>query len=552
MITLSGTVLAQGTIVKYERKSISYINALWKADRRMKITPEETRYILDKIKENIELPRFEYTPLADEIVAKFVRKANMAPDSLSVDQVADLLTETVAPVLVAALDAKKELLAKEFLTEADRNRFITDKAKELGITAEHLEKVMNSAYMYMPVLTKFEKEVKDDEISVTIGGGIIWYHLTTKTTPSRVHLVVKNSTVSSGVAKKGKTYVYPIRKLSLTELILKTAKIKEKMANEISAEEFAYRTAVDNFARNLQVATQQIPEFLICDALAETGTFSVSFETFGRKEGLRIDDKYKVGEFVEDEEGNVKLETLGFVRVTKVGSPPESFTRAAIVTGRGYEPGMIAVEHPRVPIDVAFQAKVFALELKKGAMLGLEVKKDIKGVLGGEISAKYNVGRYIGICQLFLDLHGAYGWAPTEAELVGKKTNSVSYMSLGGGFTKKFYIRRMALSLGGLYGQQSISLSKKGDTFSNTSNGLAAYGGLEVAINPDFNFGLTVGYRLFGESDEWTYKPKKGGEVTLYGLKVVHGGPSIGLYLIYSPPSLPFDPFSYLRGKLGV
>ena len=128
---------------------------------------------------------------------------------------------------------------------------------------------------------------------------------------------------------------------------------------------------------------------------------------------------------------------------------------------------------------------------------------------------------------------------------------------------KKLYLGRIALSLSAKASYQSFSVLQK-FTFdaadydykiNNVTFGGQGNIGFEYALTPDFNIGLSGGYRYFPESDLWTITLD---DVTLYDAVEIDGSPDVeltglnfGLYLHYSPPALPFDPIGFVRSKIG-
>jgi polyribonucleotide nucleotidyltransferase len=155
MLILSEVAFAK----TYQRKSISYINTLWLATpEARKISSAQAEELLSNIKKEMAMERFDYNPLPDDLVQKFVQEAKKA-EALTLEQIVELLEETVVPAIIKVLNENMEVRAKELISEEERNSFIALKAKELGLTAEHFEKVLNSAYMYMPVLTNYSRSV---------------------------------------------------------------------------------------------------------------------------------------------------------------------------------------------------------------------------------------------------------------------------------------------------------------------------------------------------------------------------------------------------------
>jgi hypothetical protein len=141
---------------QYERKSISYLNAVWLStpDAR-EISQQQVNFLLNAIKAEVEMERFDFNPLPKELITDFVDAAN-DKSYLSVDGIAKLMQVKLMPVIKSILEGAMDERAGELVSEKGRQTFMATKAKELGITLDEIEKVMNSAYIYLPILTKFE------------------------------------------------------------------------------------------------------------------------------------------------------------------------------------------------------------------------------------------------------------------------------------------------------------------------------------------------------------------------------------------------------------
>ena len=172
------TALPSFAIDRYERKSISYINSLWVATPEAKnVELGQIDYMLETVKENIEMERFDYNPLPESLLRNFINAAN-ADSKLSVKEIAELMEAELAPVIIEILEQAVPERGKELVSEEMERRASVIKQKTSGITVEEIVKVMNAAYIYLPVLTGYKEKAKDnDNYSYTIKGGIIWFHV---------------------------------------------------------------------------------------------------------------------------------------------------------------------------------------------------------------------------------------------------------------------------------------------------------------------------------------------------------------------------------------
>lgn len=542
LISFSSALFSQD---KYERKSISYINALWLAtpDARA-VEDDQVATMLNTIKTHIEIERFDYNPLPEAIIRNFVQAAN-AQDNLTVDQIASLMQQKMVPVIIEILEGAMRERGGELVSEEQKQSFLATKAKEIGITLEEIEKVMNSAYIYLPVLTDYKrKKDKDtDKITYTIEGGIIWFHVSTTGEEPEVSLRVSNTTFSQGFGR----------------------------------DEFAWESAVMNFARNLQVATQEIAEFKLSNTISEVDNGDIYFG-LGTKEGLRVDDCYFVGEWVDYGDGDVEFEQSGWVRIGKVGNNRRDQTAkssAWAVKKGSWVPGMVVVEHPRLGIDIAFKPMLSQMEVTAGYITfnisntlrdALYIREDYsKFVPGLDLDAHYNLGALTGVSQLFFLVGGNYA-IPTGLEFDSdnfpKMTTSSFIWGVHSGFLKKFYFGQTAIGIEAKGGIKFFTVKQKLTAFlidyeftiKNRSYGGQANINFEYAVTPDFHVGAIAGFHLFPDIELWYLDVDPSG-FTFYDNydkfpDINHVGPCFGIYLHYSFPSLPFDPLSFIKGSM--
>ncbi len=531
----------------YERKSISYINAVWLASPDARdIDNKQVGYLLEDIKESIEIPRFDYNPLPDELISDFVDAAN-DKESISVNDLADLMQSRLAPKIVEILQSATTDRGGELVSEEQRQGFMATKAKELGITLEEIEKVMNSAYIYLPVLTSIKKEEgkQKDKWIYTISGGIIWFHLSLSGDQPSVNLKIAKTTISKG----------------------------------FGSEEFAYQSAVRNFARNLQVATRDIKEFKLSAGIVEVDNGDIKFQ-LGIKEGIHLDECYLVGDWVEYPNGNMEFDYSGWVRVGSVGNNITSrtnYSSAWAVKKGSWVPGMVIVEHPRLPIDISLKPMLFTTKISKGRvpMIGslfindyMDITKDFDGLAAGfDIDAHYNLAAATGVSQLFAIVGGNFAF-PASLEFQAASGFTVLTASppfiwgLHGGILKKKYYGQIALTVEAKGGMRFFTVTQDFEIFgsdytfemrNNTVGGQLTLG-CDYAATPDFNIGVGLGYRIYTVSDIWTVDLNgESAEFTADDTypEIDHSGLAIGLYLHWSVPELPFDPADWIRGAMG-
>ncbi|MDP8238682.1 MAG: hypothetical protein P9X24_06305 [Candidatus Hatepunaea meridiana] len=525
---------------KSERSSISYVNAIWLAAPEAKeITPSETNILLSQIKNYIEMERFDFNPLPDKLLTEFTAAAN-EKEKLSVKEIAELMSEKFTPTILEILEGAMVTRAGELVSPAKKQSFLATKAKELGITLEEIEKVMNSAYIYMPILTEYEHKVSKKGVhSYSLKGGIIWFHVD----------------MSSGV---------PV--------------IKKKVAKKTSASDSdkdkneAMDATAEAFAHNLQIATRAIDEFKLTAPIAEVDNGDIRFP-LGKKEGIYMDDPYWVGEWMLNEDGVEVFEKSGWVRVGEVvdnkTNPIETSSGWAVKKSQ-WSRGMMVLEHPRYNVDIAIKPKMFQMKISEGLIpvpAGFtQVKEEFDGFATGlDFDLQVYLASLIGVRQTFFIMGGNFAFPAIEFEGVGGLTgwtNTPPFCwGFNGGIMKKMYMGQMAFSVEAKAGMQFFSVVQKYEptdysiTISNSTIGGQVNAGLDYAFTPDINVGFSAGYRIYPTSDIWTYTDSNdnSGDLTSSVFpfpEVDHSGLAVGLYIHYTPMSMPWDPVRQVRKLL--
>lgn len=552
----------------YQRKSVTYIDALWLMDQSVRnLPPDRVAMVLQRVNSELHLGRFDYNPVPQSLITDFVAQANGiefparspiagGPD-LMLDSITAILQRTVVPRIIAILDSCKEVRAGQNVTEAQRNSFIADKAKSLGITMDDVNAVMNSAFIYLPLVRRYETRLdKDSSYTASVDLGIVWFKIATTTEgETQAKVTVKKFSTSTGFSRLGKVYA--------------------SQNGPLDYKDFAFWAAVKNGIRNLVVATQEMAEFRLGAQVMDKRFERVGFE-LGKNEGLVVDDKYRIVEYLEESGGVTTKKNRGWVMVSKVAdsTSKEGYKSwAQIISGAPYT-GVALSEFPRIPIDLVIKGKSFPFVQTKDTVTSLFDSLSIDGGYGFGADVRYNVGRKLGIRQLFLGFGYGMGLGSAkgakESYVTGTTTygqaeiSSVYNMSFELYLIKKFYIRRLALVLEPLFGYQRVSVltdkwtSISDTTFTfrltNSTMGFGINGGLEFALTPALSIGGSAVYLFYPKSSDWDYEYKKdsGKYQTIKTIKndleIDQSGLRFEFYLTWSPPALAFDPLDAVRG----
>jgi hypothetical protein len=529
--------LTMGQELKYERKSISYVDVLLVSNPEIKIEGKQASYLIKKLREYIEMPRFDYNPIPEELVADFKSELESRGSSISLDEIVELLKEKFVPKIIEILDIEKEIRAQGLLTEAQRNSFIATKAKSLGITAEQAMKIMNSAFIYVPVISKYNTYTDhiNQIYTVELNAGVFWYRVVYhENGDADLKLLIKKETKGIGVAGLNK-------------------ELKHE-GEKVDYKEYAFRTAAIALARDIQVAVRDIPEFRLGAQVTEVYSNAISFP-MGKREGIKIDDGFDLVELQENPDGGVIQKKIGFARVTQVAdnrSNPNRFSKARVIIGRGLEPGIYVSERPRLPIDllVNFKTNPFTITLTgfgSESMTGYSIHAELL----------YNLGRNLDLSQLCVGGGLSFGGGSAEnleimKGIFGDKPD-VSILEYNAVMMKRFYLPfRFSVVGRADFVVEIVNFSKGDANLQHSKLGLALGLGVEYTATPDVILGLGLGYRFFFPgSEKWEGKSEIVTILTTLGVAGNHSGTIFSVYLNYSLPKLGFDPIAVIKGAIG-
>jgi hypothetical protein len=530
---------------KYFKKAIAYYDntVLVSGNVVKKPSDKNRKYLANLISRQINLPRFYWESLPEQTVSKFDEVSSKIYNSL--EEINYDVENYLAPELIKILDISKEMRALSLLTEAERNSFIATKAKSLGVSADKVEKIMNSGYVVVPFIEKYialkdtlikkfktkdgERQVKIPVIKVQMQGGMTFFKVNFKNNVYSVkpaYAVVQKEDISSFV------------------------EIKD---NDVTAaEDSAFKVCSLGLVNNFGLTVRNL--FKLSAPVAEAGFNSISFP-LGKGEGVRIDEGFDVFELVEDVSGEVKPRRVGFVRINKVGDNrnKNELSRAQIIIGGIFsnriERGMFVEERPRLPGDIFLGAMLTSVKIQSGVFKlneprvsndTLYIKSSGKFAITGRFNINVNLSTTLDLTipQFWMTLGGGIGAIPLNAKFFGEDVKIATFASFNLGLMRKFYFRRFAVNFetGVSLSNFEFSIEKKNnqDTVKyalsprNWFWGGFAGAGFEFVINPDINIGARVFYQFSQRTDEWSYLRKVGdkeerkkikfGDVNLTGL----------------------------------
>ncbi|MCX5859788.1 MAG: hypothetical protein NT056_07840 [Proteobacteria bacterium] len=466
----------KGKIGKYERKSISYFKTYYQVpmDQRHQEVTEKG------IRGAVELGRFDYNAIPIEVE--------------NINDLAQLIAKYVDQV---KLDRAKAQGREDY-------RF-----KEKLVTGADLERIINSAYIYTPTVTKFKMERTSKTVHDSITG-----QNTTKN--------YWNATVGADVTFYHVTPQYVNGQIDSVQLtVLKTISQESTQDKEIipilspedKAKWGAFDSAVNNpflgLARQIQVELRKITEFQLSAQVQSSGWNSVEFE-FGKQSDVELDAGYKVYEEVA---GKGKT-YIGYAKVRRVGDekgqPPVSSRAQKIISKEKIEAGTELKEYPQLLVDGYIRFGLLPIDQSN---LNADAGSMAFGPVGG---LELDLARFIAVSELWFSAEGYIAMA-----------SDAYFYGVEGGLVKKFYLRRLALDLGVRGGWSRVTLSGgANDGYMQDQFGVTPYGGLELLLAPWLSVTGQVGFRLYTGGKEWEKEgitDDDGPEVTTTGPAITFG-----------------------------
>ena len=558
---------------KYTRKSVSSLESVWIKDGGSNFDYKTFDKFIDFY---VEVERFDYNVLPEYMLKDFRSEAK-SKSEITPESLAEVLESTIVTKIVEILN-NPDVVKNRGTALKDESAFQTfaaTKAKSLGLTADELAVLMNSAYIYLPFITSMKSTVEKSVVSIEMHGGLIWWQIKDDGDGNvTVEQILLAETMAIGSADKSATNL--LTKKSVWPKDFRFGSDKWK----VDAEQYAQNDAMLAFAKNLGVKTKKIDAFKLTAQIAEADGKEYGFP-LGFREGVHLDDGFDLVEYSEDEEGNEIAERVGFVRVSKTGNNVDdesAFTYSTQLLGDRQDIGGVVMEHPVLGLDVRIKVgMITGLNIPKKALVNPLTSeeyfaKDMTTAFGADITFAYNVAPIIGISQTFLDMSIGvavpafeYREDPTDTEFT-LPTVAPFIVNFYGGASKKLWFGSNNLTFGGGVGIESINVAGKVTylldendyTWSAMSLALKFGADFEKMITPDLNINLGLTYKMafapsaasmtWGDAEPITYTELEYPLIweSLGYSDISLGGMSFSVGANYALGELPINLFGFL------
>jgi len=504
-IFISSPALSQD---KYSRKSVSYVPVAALLSDFVK-TPEFERDVFAE-EMHIKLGRWDANVLPESIIEVYRKK--VASNIDNVDSLNSIIEETIVSKIVNILSDVALDRAKTRLDEADEQIFMATKAKELGITTEDLLNVMNSAYIAIPYISKYQSEKTKTGLRYSLTGGLAWYQIHFSDASVYVSFVGNVSHSGSGSAAKREAY-YDKNGKKRTRGIKKELVRRRGMASATSA-----------IANRVRLKTQDLESFRLLTPIAEVKGNLLGFE-LGGDDDVKLNDKYNIVEYILRDDGTTISRKIGFGFVSSPsdsGSGQLSWLKVVNHRKRLVK-GMSISEHPRRGYDFRAAWRVKQAHLSSGWLSSEGI--DFYSFPDPQdfnldflnVGWSFNAARSTGVSQLFYnaDIFATVSSTPGERPFNDELSDNELFI-MGGSLSasRKFYWGAFAYGLEGgaavliwrssTFIPDSANLDIASMSYDKVIAAIIANISLEYALTIDFNIGVSAGYwQEFTKRDKW-------------------------------------------------
>ena len=498
---------------QYVRQSVSHLGILWKRGAGRSVSGSHAAYILEQMDADFRLPRFDDNPLPPELVAEFSRAAGSG--DLSGQELSKSIGEVLAPRILSDVSKRSVERAATLRSEFQLNSMVAEKTKTVDVTGEQVTAVMNSAWLYVPVLEDVSVGDGPQSASAQVSMSLLWFHIRTDSLgrpKAELAHELKASGFMLSLQGRGSLGGGPAR--------------------------FCLQSAARSCVKSLLRQTKDIPEFSLSGQVQESGLQTVRLD-LGAGQAPRSNERYALLENQETKDGRLEVKELGWVRVS--GAPDTVAHRLAgarIVSGSPYT-GMVLREIPLSSwsLEGGYRREPAVLEADGSSYAG-----DLQGFrIGGWYDPDFWYGFAAGI-----GVEWIWGSLARGGDATSYDQSSLG-LHLGLRQSLPLY-RRLSL-----YVQPEVSLRRLYTAASDVPAasletdvlGAGIQGGLELALFPSLDLRAGMGWNAL-DADLGTVEE----ESPAAALK--SDGPTLSVQMQWTPAALSVNPLDFVLGLMGI
>lgn len=462
------------------------------------LTDREASKFLPFLLKDISLPeiegRFDYNPLelsnfkdVQSLYQNVGISFTLAEGEGTLTQISDVLRKSdVLKKIIESAGNPDSIQARFFRAQ---KRIVTSASEQMKINKPTINEemaVLNNAFVGVLILNKVEPDKED----VKASGHIYWFRINVKD--------VTDWNTTTGLPAVDEVKLDFVKHSATSQSSAELVKVKEKTQEEKE------QLAVGNFGQSIFKLALSMEEFKIRGTIQDA-TEGYRFD-LGNREGVYLDEGFKVFELMMQDDNKLKSEYIGFGRVDMVGdnnTKIDALSNLYSIIG-SYEQGNTLTSYDQGP-DVIVRAGYSTLSIPKevGNLFGNEFENDAKEALSINVAVLQNIAKLTKVKQLFIGLSGTI-ILPKLSLAASSSTLTVNRPMVFEGnllVQKKFWFKRIALiaEVNGGITKFAISGKDASDTDWEINTGYQiGFGGsaaLEFAINADMSLGVDIGYR---------------------------------------------------------
>lgn len=380
--------------------------------------------------------------------------------------------------------------------ERSQKRSVTsakDEQKMKGLTPAQEIEIINNTFVGIEVL----KDLKNDKENVNAEGMYYWFNLSIDNGSFNSKGEVDPNLVNIKLIKKAEASA---SNNDMSAGLFVSKQVKDSIDKIPKSER-----ALGAFTNNILNMATTMEQFRL-KAVVQSVQNGFSLD-IGNREGIYLDQGYRIFEPFLTADNKVSERYVGFVRIENIGdnnTSLDSMSKAYSIIDQTIEAGHIAKSYDQF-LDLYFRPNIRFVNIPKGVANWLNedlMSDDASSSINLDFGIMMNIAKYTQIKQLFSGVNISLGFpnvplgSPTDGSLNAPMTIEASLFVM-----KKFWFNRLNLSTELDFGVNTFSLSGTYRSYeleinSGMSYGIGAIVGLEYALNPDMNLGAELGYRI--------------------------------------------------------
>jgi len=416
-------------------------------------------------------------------------------DSINLELIIQNLKETLLQNIIK-VGTSVDSVAKRF--ERSQKRSITSakaEQKMKGLTPAQEIEIINNTFVGIEVLN----DLVNDKNDVKAKGMYYWFNLTIDLGSFNSKGEIDPNSVNVRLIKKSEASA---SSNDMSSGVLISKQVKDSI-DKIPKNERALGAFTSNI---LNMATTMEQFRLKAVVQSVVNGFSLDI---GNREGIYLDQGYRIFEPFLTADNKVSERYIGFVRIENIAdnnTSLDSMSKAYSIIDGSIEAGHIAKSYDQF-LDLYFRPNIRFVNIPKAVANWVNDKlmeDDASSSINLDFGVMMNIAKYTQIKQLFTGINISIGLpnvpigTPTteNTSLSAPTTIEASIFVM-----KKFWFNRLNISTELDFGVNTFSLSgtyigSPLEINTGMSYGVGVIVGVEYAINPDMNFGAELGYRI--------------------------------------------------------